>query len=236
MSEKVEQEEGDAKVRRRKGDQLDWVRFWWKEWLSSPDVRRLSRDQRGGLMDVFASTYGSKTPGVMDEDDVRAWAGYAPEEWKKVRDVFARCFSLTRRRGKWILERVREDHAASVEIYMRLQQRAMKGVAGRRRGKDLATTGATSGSPQVELPVGPPVQPGVEPRVNKTLEVDVRLGDSRLTADKPEADSDSRATRAQTSRSRAGSAGPAGSSRSSRLEPIVARALEGRPAAKRGSA
>ena len=233
-----EQEQAGGRVRRRTklNEPLDWGRFWWKDWVGTAAIRRLTRDMRGGLADVRAFTYGTPTPGVMDEDDVRAWAGYTPEEWKKVRDLFARVFNLKRKRGKWVLDDIVQDYAASVEVYLRSQERAQKDVAGRRRRKDLATTGTTSGAPEVQLQVGPPVTPQVQPQVDKTLEVE-KL-DSRLqTQDKPDSESDSRAARAQSLRSRAGSAGVAGSSsRQSALEPIVERALQGRPPANGGSA
>jgi hypothetical protein len=228
MAADEDQEEGTARSRRKPSDVLPFGRFWWKEWVGDPAIRRLSRDMRGALADVRAFTYGTKTPGVMDEEDVRAWAGYSPKEWTEVRDVFSKAFKTTRRRGRstWILKDIVEDHEASMRVYLRSVDRAMKGVAGRRRGKDLATTGtttgATAGSPQVALAV----EPTVQPQVDKTLEV---RGSELRTKKTDQPESDSRAARAQTARSRAGSAGSAGSSRQSRLEPIVAAALGTNP-------
>jgi hypothetical protein len=232
MAEQDEQNEGVTRSRLKPGERLPWGRFWWKEWVGDPAIRRLTRDQRGALADVRAFTYGTATPGVMTEEDVRAWSGYSPEEWKKVRDVFALAFKTRRGSKTWKLPDIIEDYAASLAVYNRRHGVAMKGVAGRRRRKDLATGGSTPGAPQVE----PEVPPQVQPTVDKRLEVE--KSDSRLqTPDKPEADSDARDARAQTSRSRAGSAGVAGSSRrESPLEPIVARALQGRPPANGGSA
>jgi uncharacterized protein YdaU (DUF1376 family) len=163
-------------------------------------------------MDVFASTHGTDTPGVMDEDDVRAWAGYSPKEWADVREVFSRLFNLRKRRGKWILTRVREDHEASKEIYLRRVHVAQMGVEGRRRTKDLATGGPTDGGTDGATSG----QPGVQPTVRQELELD---SEKRKRTDKTESDS-----RSKTARARVGSAGSAGSSPSSPLPGIIERA------------
>ena len=226
MAAQEDQEEGATRPRRKPGEVLPWGRFWWKDWIGNAAVRRLTRDMRGGLADVRALTYDTKTPGVMDEEDVRAWSGYSPKEWAEVRDVFSRCFNLRRRKGKWVLDDIVRDYAASLEVMKRARERAMKGVAGRRRGKDLATTGATPGAPRVQPDASPQVELPVGPQVEQIAEVRGSEPRSKRT-DQP--DSDSRAARAQTSRSRAGSAGTAGSSRQSRLEPIVAAALGTNP-------
>ena len=54
------------------GEPLPWTKWYWRDWLSAPAIRRMSPDQRGRFMDVFATTHGTDTPGVMTEDDVRA--------------------------------------------------------------------------------------------------------------------------------------------------------------------
>jgi uncharacterized protein YdaU (DUF1376 family) len=226
MAERDVPEEGTTRAVRKPSEPLPWARFWWKEWLADPGLRRLTLDQRGRFMDVFASTYGTDTPGVMDEDAVRAWAGYSPEDWKKVREAFARVFNLKRRKGKWVLVAILQDYEASLEIWKRARERSMKGVAARRGGKDLATPGSTPGQPQVP----PGAAPQVELGLNKILDSD---SEKRLKTGKSESDS---SARAQTSRSRAGSAGSAGPSRQSVLDPIAARALDGKPPANGGSA
>jgi hypothetical protein len=223
-----EQPQGrDRHARWKPGASLPFGRFWWKDWLGDPAVRRLTHEQRGRLMDVRAATYGSSTlgmtPGVMTEEDVRAWAGYTPEEWKRVREDFSRAFTMRGRTHKrWVLVDIEEDYAASSRIARAAYLRAMKGVAGRKKGKDLATTGSTPGTTQAQ------------PRVQPQLDTDVRSQNSEIQkADKSEPDS--RAPRAQM-RSRAGSAGPAGSSGASPLRGIIARATEGNGGSERGSA
>ena len=216
---------------------MPWARFWWKDWLADPKLNRLSLEQRGRFMDVFASTHGTDTPGVMDEDDVRVWAGYSVKEWADVRELFAKLFTVKRRPNKparWVLERVREDHEASVEAAKVRLGVSMAGVAARKNRKGLATagstSGATSGSPQVELPVAPAVQPTVN-------HPDVRgqISDSRdQITDQPEV-RDVRAI-TQSARSRVGSAGKAGSSAPSPLPGIIARATEGNGASQGGGA
>ena len=224
VSDEAAKDEGTTRSRLKPGERLPWGRFWWKEWVGDPAIRRLTRDQRGALADVRAFTYGTATPGVMTEEDVRAWAGYSPEEWKQVRAVFARVFKTRRGSKTWRLPDIIEDYAASLAVYNRRRGVAMKGVAGRRRRKDLATEGATTGAPQVTPEVTPAVDPGLNPRSTEIQKLELEPD----STDKPEADSEAAAdARAQTTRSRAGSAGTAGSSRPSVLAPIVERALRG---------
>lgn len=78
--------------------------FYWSDWLTDPAVRALSRDQRGAYMDVLAFTHQTDAPGVMTEDDVRAWGGYSTDEWPANRDALRRCFEV-RSDGAWIQKR-----------------------------------------------------------------------------------------------------------------------------------
>jgi uncharacterized protein YdaU (DUF1376 family) len=209
---------------------MPWGRFWWKEWLADPKLGRLTPEQRGRFVDVWASTHGTDTPGVMDEDDVRAWAGYTPRQWESAREAFLPLFDLKKRKKKWVLMRVLEDYLASVEAAKVKYATAMAGVAARKRGKDLATGGsthgATAGSPQVELEVQPPVQPGVN-----HPDVRSQIPENRLeTTDKPDSEASARSQRA---RARDGSAGSAGSPPGAVLAGIVARAT-GNPTPSEG--
>lgn len=220
--EDVPQGGSSGRARWKPGEVLPFGRFWWKDWLGDPAIRRLTPEQRGRFMDVRAATYGTATPGEMTEADVQKWAGYTPDEWKKVREDFKRCFKVKGSLRRWFLEDIRADHAASLRVARLAYEKGMKGVAARKRGKDLATTGSTPGTT--------PGQPGVQPQ----LDTEVRSQIQEIQKlDKPEAER--RAPRAQM-RSRAGSAGSAGSSRELPLEGIVARAFDGNPPARRGSA
>lgn len=129
------------------GEPLPWTKWYWRDWLSAPAIRRMSPDQRGRFMDVFATTHGTDTPGVMTEDDVRAWAGYTPREWAEVRGVFAGAFNTTRRKGKWILEDVLETWKASIQRAKRFTNRAKK-AAKSRTGKRRSANEMTSTSRQ----------------------------------------------------------------------------------------
>jgi len=216
---------------RKPDEPMPWAKFWWKEWLADPALNRLTLEQRGRFMDVFASTHGTDTPGVMDEDDVRSWAGYSPKEWVEARALFVRLFNLKRKRGKWVLSRVFADHLASIEAAKARHEVAMAGVAARARArKGLATGGptggATAGSPQVELEVGPPVQPAVPQDFRR------QTSDSRReTTDKPKTGDVS--ARAQRAHSRDGSAGSAGSTPGPLIAGVVAR-ISGTPTPNEG--
>lgn len=138
---------------------LPWGRFYWRDWMSDPRIRRLSFDQRGRFMDVWAATHGTRTPGLMTEDDVRAWAGYDPKDWRLHRDVFAQVFAIGKD-GKWRLVDVIREFKASIEAAKTRRRVAMAGVQKRREVKELGTAGATTGAQQ-SLEVGPAVQPEV---------------------------------------------------------------------------
>jgi len=133
--------------------------FWWASvdfrwWMSDPGIRRLTHEQRGRFMDMWALICGNTTPGVCTEEDVRAWAGYTPPEWKAVRPVFVPLFRITRG-NKWILETVVEAHQAALNAHKTRLAVSRAGVEKRRSNKGLATDGS------------PPVLPGVLPEVGK---------------------------------------------------------------------
>lgn len=138
---------------RKPGDPLPWARFFWADWLSNTAIRRLSPDQRGRFADVWALTHGTKTPGVMTEEDVRLWCSYSPKEWEQNRDAFARVFNTTRQRGKWRLEDVVDSWKAAQETVRRLKIRARKGVQARARKTSSDNTLTTYGGQQVRLDV-----------------------------------------------------------------------------------
>ena len=134
--------------------------FWWASvdfrwWMSDPGIRRLTHEQRGRFMDMWALICGNTTPGVCTEEDVRAWAGYTPPEWKAVRSVFVPLFRITRG-NKWILETVVEAHQAALNAHKTRLAVSKAGGEKRRSNKALATDGS------------PPVLPGVLPEVGKT--------------------------------------------------------------------
>lgn len=225
MSDEVEHGEPE-RARRKALELIEWSRFWWKKWLHDPAIRRLTPEQRGRLMDVRAATYSTPTPGVMEEEDVRAWAGYTPKEWVEVREVFARPFVKRRRKGLsvWILEDIVEDWEATLVAMKIKRVRAMKGVAARRRRKDLATTGSTPGATSGSTPGATPGAPRVQPRVEQIGDVEI----GELRGEKTgKTESEPRTDRAKSARSRVGSAGSAGSPSSSPLPGIIARATEG---------
>lgn len=232
MSEKDEKTR-TARPPRRAVEPMPWGKLWWRDYLANGDQRRLTYDQKGRFLDVWCFTHSTQTPGVMDEEDVRIWAGYDPAEWRKVREVWARLFDTRVRRGKWVLISVFKDQKAAFESARTRLRVAQQGVDAKRRTRnDLSTAGSTSGTPMDALKVQPMVDTDVRSQKSES-EPD--------TTGKP--DSESEATRradavAQTQRSRVGSAGTAGPSRESQLVGIVARALDGKGngAASRGSA
>jgi uncharacterized protein YdaU (DUF1376 family) len=106
--------------------------FYSKDWLTDPDIRALSPDERGRYIDVFARTHLTDHPGVCCEDDVRKWAEYSPAQWKKHREAFARLFTL-KRDGTWIRESVVAARAAQRRRY---EQSVQGGRASAARPRD----------------------------------------------------------------------------------------------------
>lgn len=187
---------------RKPKEPMPWGKFWWRDFLADGRTSQLSHEQRGRFLLVWCFTHGTSTPGVMTEEQVRAWAGYTPKEWKTERRQFAAAFKVTNG-GRWIIERVRDDQkAAQNAAQVRLRVSAA-GVAKRRAGKDLSTAGATDGQPAVQQPV--------DKTQTQTSE--------NQTTDKPEVRGST-----QTALARVGSAGSAGAPRLETLGGILARA------------
>lgn len=137
-----------SRPRWKPGGPLPWAKFFWTAWLSNPAILALSWEQQGRFMRVWASTHGTKTPGVMTEDQVRGWAGYAPAEWRANREAFVALFNTTRTPGKWRLEDVIEIWKASHTVAVRKRERAVKAAEtrhGKRPGRN--GLGATSNAP-----------------------------------------------------------------------------------------
>ncbi len=42
--------------------------LYWRDWLSDPRLRAMSRDERGGFLDVLCFTQGTKTVGVYTQE------------------------------------------------------------------------------------------------------------------------------------------------------------------------
>ncbi|HKQ57977.1 MAG TPA: hypothetical protein VJY35_08920 [Candidatus Eisenbacteria bacterium] len=103
-------------------DRAPASQFYWRDWIV--DTRGMTRDQRGGYIDVLAFTnVESSRPGVMTEEQVRTWAGYSEDEWPAHRDVFRARFRI-RRDGMWIQKRVIEERRAQKTRYKRAQKGA----------------------------------------------------------------------------------------------------------------
>lgn len=124
------------------GEALPWAKFWWADWLHDPYKRAMTPDQRGRFMDVRAATHGTRTPGVMTEEQVRCWAGYSPAEWRANREAFLPLFNVTRTKGKWRLEDVIETWRASLRIAKTNHVRAVK-AAGVRSQNAAGRNGIT---------------------------------------------------------------------------------------------
>lgn len=147
-----------------------WATFEFRRWMTDGNIRRMTYEQRGRFADVWALACAIShpgVPGVMMEDDVRAWAGYTPMEWKVARPVFAPLFRVTRS-GKWVLEHVRESHQAALEAQKTRLAVSKAGVDKRRKNKELATGGQQQVLPMVQPPVPPDGQSG-QPSVNQSI-------------------------------------------------------------------
>jgi uncharacterized protein YdaU (DUF1376 family) len=93
-------------------DRAPSSQFYWRDWIV--DTRGMSRDERGGYIDVLAFTHQTPTPGVMTEDQVRRWAGYTEEEWPAHRQVFSERFQV-RDDGTWLQRRAIRERKAQIE-------------------------------------------------------------------------------------------------------------------------
>ena len=123
--------------------------LYWRDWLSSPEVRAMTAEERGGYIDVLCFTQGTKTPGVMTEDEVRAWAGYPPEQWPVHREAFRRCFKVTASSGTWIQARAKRERGAQLKRFRRAQKAAKEAAQKRWRDKRLDATGMAQADAKV---------------------------------------------------------------------------------------
>lgn len=110
--------------------------FYWRDWLASLSVRAMTREQRGGYIDYLAFSYGTKTPGVQSEEDVRAMAGFTQEDWLRHREAFRRCFKV-RRDGMWVQQRVVNERAAQKRRYKRAANAGKEGARKRDERNEL---------------------------------------------------------------------------------------------------
>jgi hypothetical protein len=159
--------------------------FYWRDWLSDPYIRALSRDERAGLMDVWASTFGTRTPGIMSEEQVRNWAGYVVEEWAIHREHFMACFRI-RPDGRWVFERARREAVAIRTRKVRAKTSAKLAAQKRWRGKDInavriASTSTSTRESRTNHPRTPSVEspdptPGVSPLGSGSASVGQLLG------------------------------------------------------------
>ena len=123
---------------------------------------------------MWALACGNTTPGVMTEEDVRAWAGYTPPEWKVVRPVFVPLFKITRG-NKWILETVVEAHTAALNAHRTRLAVSKAGVSKRRELKQLASDGQQQVLPVVQPEVAKQA-PAKPPPVNRHGSPDMEMG------------------------------------------------------------
>jgi len=118
--------------------------LYWRDWLSDPKVRAMSRDMRGGFLDVLCFSQGTDTVGVYTEDQCQAWAGYPDEEWKLVKDKFLACHSVRVRQDAegtktvlWVQKRARRERLAQKNRYRNARKAGKKGARKRWEPKVL---------------------------------------------------------------------------------------------------
>jgi uncharacterized protein YdaU (DUF1376 family) len=104
--------------------------LYWRDWLSDPRLRAMSRDERGGFLDVLCFTQGTKTVGIYTEEECRVWAGYSWEAWQLVREKFLAVHTV-RRDGLWLQKRARRERAAQKIRYKRARKAGKKGARNR---------------------------------------------------------------------------------------------------------
>lgn len=117
--------------------------FYFRDWLASPEVRALSREERGAYIDVLASTWQTRTVGVMTEEQVRAWAGYSPAEWKAHREALKACFRV-RSDGLWVQKRAKREREAQKRRFKSASEAGKKSAAKRKGGNEVTKVVADS--------------------------------------------------------------------------------------------
>jgi uncharacterized protein YdaU (DUF1376 family) len=110
--------------------------LYWRDWLSSPELRALTPAERSGFMDVLCYTQGTKTVGIYTEEQCRGWAGYTLESWQGVRDKFLALHTV-RKDGKWLQKRARRERLAQKIRYNQARAAGKKGASKRWSPNDM---------------------------------------------------------------------------------------------------
>jgi uncharacterized protein YdaU (DUF1376 family) len=104
-----------------------WYAFSVRDFYSDPVVIAMTREQRWRYRDSIDFSWLSETPGVGPESDWQGRMGYSDDEWKSVRHIFMRAFTISD--GVWTQKRlVREYQLAVASIDQRRE-------AGKRGGE-----------------------------------------------------------------------------------------------------
>ena len=122
--------------RRARPGRADWFAWYWRDWLTHPAVRAMDRGERGGLVDVLSQTWGTASPGLYTEDQVRAWAGYSADEWPAHRERFLACH-VVRPNGLWVHPQTRSEALATKTRLTRAKKSAREAAQKRWRDKDM---------------------------------------------------------------------------------------------------
>ena len=138
--------------------------LFWRDWLSSAEVRAMSRDERGGFMDVLCFTQGTKTVGIYTEEQCRVWANYSWKEWQAVREKFLAVHTV-RRDGMWIQKRARRERLAQKIRYARARNAGKKGAQKRWSGSEMGR-----GAIAREYPSPDPENPVVKQQATPSIE------------------------------------------------------------------
>lgn len=154
MNEVREKKAGHSRRNRSQSDHPNSFPFFFRDWLSDPDVRALGHDRRGRLLDSLCFTWGTTRTGMCTEDQLRSWLGYSAEEWPEHRDAFLAIWR-PRRDGMLVQKRALRLRAEQKRRWKASSENGKKGGRKSKEHNGVSRVGFDLAQPTSEPTVKP---------------------------------------------------------------------------------
>lgn len=155
--------------------------FYWRDWLASFSVGSMTNEQRGGYITYLCRAQSQDRPGIQTKDEVRAMAGFTPEEWVRHEEAFRRCFHV-RKDGLWVQRRVVNERAAQKRRYKRAVNAGKEGARKRGEHNGLARVAGTQAGPKHQPYPYPDPDPDPEKLEKQVVPCTNRVTGARVDA------------------------------------------------------
>lgn len=141
--------------------------FYVKDWLSDPDVRLLTPEQRGAYIDLLAYSWVSSTPCSLPADDtgLAQLAGLTPEKWAVLGPAIKRLLSPFPDRPDLLCSpKLLRVHGEASELHQTLSEAGKRGAEARERRRSGQPAQPESLIPPTGTQPHPAFAPATPPR------------------------------------------------------------------------